>query len=60
MADTTGGTDMRAFGPWLAVLAVVLLLSALRLRALAAAVSIGWLVWCVWTWIRAATTRRGG
>ncbi|SCE78989.1 hypothetical protein GA0070618_0947 [Micromonospora echinospora] len=50
---------MRVFGPWLAVLAVVLLLSALRLRALAAAVSVGWLVWCAWTWIRAAA-RRGG
>ncbi|WBB77346.1 hypothetical protein O7606_13675 [Micromonospora sp. WMMD882] len=48
---------MRTFGPWLAVLAVVLLLSALRLRALAAAVSVGWLLWCVWTWVRAALRR---
>ncbi|WP_192902206.1 hypothetical protein [Micromonospora globbae] len=43
---------MRGFGPWLAVLATVLLLSALRLRALAAAVSLAWLAWCVWTWVR--------
>ncbi|MDG4808019.1 hypothetical protein O7634_14780 [Micromonospora sp. WMMD1120] len=47
---------MRGILPWLAVLAVVLLLSALRLRALATAVSIGWLVWCAWTWFR--PTRR--
>ncbi|MEK8107995.1 hypothetical protein NKG94_28855 [Micromonospora sp. M12] len=39
------------------VLAVVLLLSALRLRALATVVSVAWLVWCVWTWFR--PTRRG-
>ncbi|MER7460064.1 hypothetical protein [Micromonospora sp. NPDC126480] len=43
---------VRAFGPWLAVLALVLLLSALRLRPLAAAVSLAWLAWCVWTWVR--------
>ncbi|MGN9779229.1 hypothetical protein ACTMS0_26220 [Micromonospora sp. H33] len=49
---------MKGFGPWLAVLAVVLLLTALRLRTLAAAVSIGWLVWCVWTWVRPARRRR--
>ncbi|WDZ86987.1 hypothetical protein [Micromonospora cathayae] len=48
---------MRTFGPWLAVLAVVLLLGALRMRTLAAAVSIGWLVWCVWTWIRVGLRR---
>ncbi len=44
--------EVRGFGPWLAVLAVVLLLSALRLRTLAALVSLTWLAWCVWTWIR--------
>ncbi|MFG2060493.1 hypothetical protein ACGFIK_03650 [Micromonospora sp. NPDC048871] len=48
---------MRGFGPWLAVLAVVLLLSALRLRTLAALVSVGWLIYCVWTWVR--PSRRG-
>jgi hypothetical protein len=47
---------VRGFLPWLTVLAVVLLLSALRLRALATVVSIGWLAWCAWTWFR--PTRR--
>ncbi|KOX07484.1 hypothetical protein ADK66_19405 [Micromonospora sp. NRRL B-16802] len=47
---------VKAFLPWLAVLAVVLLLSALRQRALATVVSLGWLAWCVWTWFR--PTRR--
>ncbi|WP_199723367.1 hypothetical protein [Micromonospora sp. CV4] len=50
---------MKAFLPWLAVLAVVLLLSALRLRPLATAVSLGWLAWCVLTWFR-PTRRRSG
>ncbi|GGO02352.1 hypothetical protein [Micromonospora parathelypteridis] len=48
---------MKGFLPWLTVLAVVLLLSALRQRALATAVSLGWLAWCIWTWFR--PTRRG-
>ncbi|MCG5468664.1 hypothetical protein LADH09A_002532 [Micromonospora sp. LAH09] len=48
---------MKAFLPWLAVLAVVLLLSALHMRALATLVSVGWLIWCAWTWFR--PTRRG-
>ncbi|MEV4499359.1 hypothetical protein AB0J84_27135 [Micromonospora arborensis] len=48
---------MKGFLPWLTVLAVVLLLSALRQRALATAVSLGWLAWCAWTWFR--PTRRG-
>ncbi|MCX4386554.1 hypothetical protein OG777_06385 [Micromonospora peucetia] len=48
---------VRAFGPWLAVLAVVLLLDALRLRVLAAVVSVAWLVWCVWSWVRPARRR---
>ncbi|MBM7492623.1 hypothetical protein [Micromonospora luteifusca] len=47
---------MKGFLPWLAVLAVVLLLSMLRQRALATAVSLGWLAWCIWTWLR--PTRR--
>lgn len=52
-----GGAAVRGFGPWLAVLALVLLLSALRLRALAAVVSLAWLAWCVWTWVRPARRR---
>ncbi|MBM7080491.1 MULTISPECIES: hypothetical protein [Micromonospora] len=48
---------MRGFGPWLAVLALVIVLNALRLRPLAVAVSLAWLAWCVWTWVR--PTRRG-
>lgn len=43
---------MKAFLPWLLVLAVVIALNALRLRPLAAVVAIGWLGYCVWTWIR--------
>ncbi|GFJ84674.1 hypothetical protein Phou_088540 [Phytohabitans houttuyneae] len=38
--------------PWLAVLAVVLLLDALHLGVLATAVAVTWLVYCVWTWVR--------
>jgi hypothetical protein len=49
---------MKALIPWLTVLAVVLLLSALRLRALAGAVALAWLVYAVFTWIRAARSRR--
>ncbi|MEV4625661.1 hypothetical protein AB0J90_05150 [Micromonospora sp. NPDC049523] len=45
---------MKAFVPWLVVLAVIFALSALRLRPLATAVALGWLGYCVWTWIRAA------
>jgi hypothetical protein len=43
---------VKAFLPWLAVIAVVILLNALKLRPLAAAVSIAWLAWCVYTWVR--------
>ena len=43
---------MKPFIPWLTVLAVVIALNALRLRPLAAAVAVAWLVYCVWTWIR--------
>ncbi|MGB2569398.1 hypothetical protein ACPFP2_13230 [Micromonospora citrea] len=53
------GAQVRGFGPWLAVLAVVVLLSALRLRALATLVSLTWLAWCVWTWIRPDRRRNG-
>ena len=38
--------------PWLAVIAVIVILNALRLRPLAAAVAVGWLVYCVYTWVR--------
>jgi hypothetical protein len=47
---------MKVFLPWLTVLAIVILLSALKLRPLAAAVSITWLAYCVYTWVR---PRRG-
>jgi hypothetical protein len=43
---------VKPFIPWLTVLAVVIALNALRLRPLAAAVAIAWLVYCVWTWVR--------
>ncbi|HEX8630718.1 MAG TPA: hypothetical protein VF755_21375 [Catenuloplanes sp.] len=48
---------MRAFVPWLTVLAIVLVLSALRLRPLALAVSVAWLAYCVWTWVRPGRRR---
>jgi len=43
---------MKAFVPWLTVLAVIMILNALRLRPLATAVAVGWLAYCVWTWVR--------
>ena len=43
---------MKAFVPWLTVLAVIIVLNALRLRPLAAAVAIAWLIFCVYTWVR--------
>jgi hypothetical protein len=43
---------MKAFLPWLLVLALVLVLNALRLRPLATLVAVGWLGYCVWTWVR--------
>ena len=49
---------MKAYLPWLTVLAVIFLLSILRLRALAAVLAAGWLVYCAYTWIRAARSRR--
>jgi hypothetical protein len=48
---------MKAFLPWLAVLAVILILNALKLRPLATVVAVGWLGYCVWTWVRVG---RGG
>jgi hypothetical protein len=46
--------------PWLAVLALVMLLSALKLRPLAFAVSVAWLAYCVYTWVRPARRPPGG
>jgi hypothetical protein len=43
---------VKPFIPWLTVLAVVIALNALRLRPLAAAVAVAWLIYCVWTWVR--------
>ncbi|MFC0533647.1 hypothetical protein [Phytohabitans kaempferiae] len=43
---------MKVLFPWLAVLAVVLLLDALHLSFLATAVAVSWLVYCIWTWVR--------
>ena len=43
---------MKPFIPWLTVLAVIIALSALRLRPLATAVAVGWLAYCVWIWVR--------
>jgi hypothetical protein len=43
---------VKAFVPWLTVLAVVIVLNALRLRPLAAAVAIAWLIYCAYTWLR--------
>jgi hypothetical protein len=44
--------------PWLAVLALVLLLDALHLGALATAVAVTWLVYCIWTWVRPRNRNR--
>ncbi|MGW0432923.1 hypothetical protein ACWDV4_10315 [Micromonospora sp. NPDC003197] len=49
---------MKAFLPWLTVLAVIMLLNALRLRPLAAAVAVGWLGYCIWTWVRGDRAER--
>lgn len=43
---------VKAFVPWLTVLAVIIALNALRLRPLATVVAVGWLAYCVWTWLR--------
>jgi hypothetical protein len=51
---------VKALLPWLGVLALVFILSAMRLRPLAVAVSLGWLAWCVWTWVRPARRQRTG
>jgi hypothetical protein len=51
---------VKSWLPWLAVLALIMVLSALRLRPLATAVAAGWLVYCVYTWIRFGRARRNG
>jgi hypothetical protein len=43
---------VKAFFPWLTVLALVIVLNALHLRPLATALAVGWLIYCVWTWVR--------
>lgn len=48
---------MKAFVPWLTVLAIVIALNALRLKPLAVAVSLAWLAYCVWTWARPRSRR---
>ena len=48
---------VRAVLSWLVVAAVVLGLNALRMRPLATAVAVGWLCWCVYTWMRPARQR---
>ncbi|WP_173156513.1 hypothetical protein [Phytohabitans suffuscus] len=51
---------MKVLLPWLAVLAVVLLLDAMHLSFLATAVAVSWLVYCVWTWVRPKSRNRAG
>jgi len=48
---------MKAFLPWLAVLGLIIALNALHLRPLAVIVSIAWLAWCVYTWVRPTRSR---
>jgi hypothetical protein len=43
---------VKAFVPWLTVLALVYVLNMLHLRPLATALAVGWLIYCVWTWVR--------
>ena len=43
---------VKVFLPWLTVLAVLVVLNALHLRPLAAIVAVGWLVYCLYTWLR--------
>jgi hypothetical protein len=51
---------VKAFIPWLTVLAVIFLLTMLKLRPLATAVAVGWLAYCVWTWVRPRKHDRAG
>ncbi|WJK42528.1 hypothetical protein O7608_09185 [Solwaraspora sp. WMMA2056] len=43
---------MKAFIPWLVVLLLVIGLNAVGQRPLATALALGWLVYCIWTWVR--------
>jgi len=56
-ASTVAG--VKVLLPWLAVLAVVLLLDAMHLSFLATAVAVTWLVYCVWTWVRPRKSKPG-
>jgi hypothetical protein len=51
---------MKSFVPWLAVLALIMVLNALKLRPLATVVAVGWLGYCVWTWVRPGRGSRNG
>jgi hypothetical protein len=48
---------VKVFLPWLTVIAVIIALNALRLRPLAAAVAVGWLAYCLYTWLRPTSPR---
>ncbi|MFY1654314.1 hypothetical protein ACN27J_25955 [Solwaraspora sp. WMMB762] len=50
---------MKAFLPWLVVLSLVILLNAVGLRPLATALALGWLVYCIWTWVRPGSRSQG-
>jgi len=43
---------MRVFLPWLIVLGAIITLNALHMKPLASALAVGWLGYCIWTWIR--------
>jgi hypothetical protein len=49
---------MKAYLPWLTVLVVIFVLSMFRLRALASAVALAWLIYAGYTWIRAGARSR--
>jgi hypothetical protein len=61
LADQTGTVAVvKAFIPWLAVLALIIVLNMLKLRSLATAVAVTWFVYCVWTWVRPRKRDRAG
>jgi hypothetical protein len=51
---------MKSLLPWLAVLALVMVLSLLRLRPLATVVAVAWLGYAAWTWVRVGRHNRNG
>jgi hypothetical protein len=57
VAPVCDARAVRAVLSWLLVAAVVVALTALRMRPLATAVAVAWLVWCVYTWVRPARQR---